>query len=518
MCHMNNECQDNPRSGLGIQSFSSLEVDRPVRSRTRKGPSPTRAQGTRLGSRSMPQDNPHDVIARASFPTALFSGLFLSLLIPVVLVGVTDSSSAEGKGTYQLVVLILAGLRFAWLLGSSRRHLYETTIWLFIYVFLGMAPFIQQRLAIDPSTTPNVSQEYVNQASAVVIVGCIALMLGSYFGSRWGLRTVAPSPRVSPRRVRLFVGSMILISSYYIFTIGVGNFFISRTDFGAVRVARWPDTTVAVLISGIVTMGLLVAFIALMQLGRENAVHGKKPARATQILILILLLVCVNPISSPRYVFGTVALAILGALGAYSSLAKFRLVAGGAMVALVFAFPAADAFRRTTEASLGLETPLQSMLAGDFDAFAQIVNTIELVASEGITWGYQALGVALFWVPSSLWGSKPLDSGIVIADFKGYEFTNLSAPLWAEFYLNFGWAGVGVGMLLVGYLARRLDESSELSLRLHSDPSILACILPFYSLILLRGSLLQAVAYASVAVLCARFVSEKRSESTFVIK
>ena len=149
------------------------------------------------------------------------------------------------------------------------------------------------------------------------------------------------------------------------------------------------------------------------------------------------------------------------------------------------------------------------MLAGDFDAFAQIVNTVELVATEGVTWGYQALGVILFWVPSSFWNSKPLDSGIVIANFKGYDFTNLSAPLWSEFYLNFGWVGVAIGMLLVGYVARRLDESSELSLRLHSEPSILACILPFYSLILLRGSLLQAVAYASVAILCAWFISER---------
>ena len=63
----------------------------------------------------------------------------------------------------------------------------------------------------------------------------------------------------------------------------------------------------------------------------------------------------------------------------------------------------------------------------------------------GMQWGRQLLGALLFFVPSAVWSGKPLASGIFIANYliANYSmwFTNLSAPLIAEGYLDFGPGG-----------------------------------------------------------------------------
>jgi hypothetical protein len=117
------------------------------------------------------------------------------------------------------------------------------------------------------------------------------------------------------------------------------------------------------------------------------------------------------------------------------------------------------------------------------------VNTLEFKNEIGTLFSNQFLGPLLFFVPRQTWPDKPLDTGIVLANFKGYAFSNLSAPMWAEFYISFSLIGLLLLFLLVGAYLRRLDLSFELR-----GTSISAMFFPgaLYSLILLRGSLLQA--------------------------
>ncbi|XGU20949.1 hypothetical protein ACETU7_12210 [Rhodococcus sp. 3Y1] len=64
-------------------------------------------------------------------------------------------------------------------------------------------------------------------------------------------------------------------------------------------------------------------------------------------------------------------------------------------------------------------------------------------------------------------------------------------------------------MVALGLIAGIQDRRIELSLRQSRAPTILACILPFYLIILLRGSLLQAMSYFLVIIGCAFFVSRR---------
>jgi hypothetical protein len=218
-----------------------------------------------------------------------------------------------------------------------------------------------------------------------------------------------------------------------------------------------------------------------------------------------------NPVANARYTAGTVYLAVLTSLGLVATRPRFRAVIAGFVVSVILLFPLADAYRSTDTSPVQGIDPVAALTTGDFDAFAQVVNTVQYVQEHGITYGYQALGPLVFWIPRDLWPQKPVDTGILIAESRGHAFTNLSAPLWAELFINGGWLLLVAGMVVFGMLVRRWDNRLVQRMRTYPTPGVLSCILPFYLLIVLRGSLLQATSSLVVIVLCAWFVRDGRA-------
>ncbi len=141
-------------------------------------------------------------------------------------------------------------------------------------------------------------------------------------------------------------------------------------------------------------------------------------------------------------------------------------------------------------------------LSTHYDAWANIYSSLEMVQRNGMSGGKQLAGALLFYVPSNWWPGKPLATGIEIGNFLmtyyTMWFTNLSAPLVAEGFLDFGWLGV------VGYAAglAALVKGIE-SWAAPGRPVLVQAVavyLSFFLVFLLRGSLMIAVAYGSGAM------------------
>lgn len=398
---------------------------------------------------------------------------------------------------------MLSGARLAWLVGVGAQRIAEGMVWVFAYVFLGIAPMVQSRTLTDPATTPDIWHQFDQATFWAVAVGLTAFSVGCLAGGS------QPPPRWLPRTVRsggvtLLAGAGLAASLYFVTRVGPPMLFLSREELDWAASAVWPNSTTAAIVRACASMPLLVTFVALVRQGRDR---GHPWFRRTVVpgCVLIVLLVVVNPISSPRYVFGTVALSVVAALGLLATRARFRATVLAAVGGLLLVFPLADAFRRAGYADAGFD-PVGDLTTGDFDAWPQISNALMYLSQHGSTEGRQGLGVLLFWVPRSIWEGKPVDTGVLLAEFRGYSFTNLSAPLWAELLINGGWVALVVGMAAFGWVVRRWDNRTVAELADRPVPGVLACILPFYMLILLRGSLLQATATLAVILLCAWFV------------
>lgn len=428
--------------------------------------------------------------------------------VPLWIIAVTDTPRGSAwAGAY--VAAAIAGARFAWLMTIAQRRLFEMTTWLFFYVFLGIAAMVQLRQGVDPDTTKYLNHNYDWAAVGIVIVAEMALLAGLTLGR--GPSAAAAAPRRVIDRTRTVLYSVVVIGGAlaYASLIGFSMLFAARSVRGAAASQAFGDDVVGTVVRGFVTFGLLVAVVAQIYNWRERREQGKKRTVFLITISTIVLVFMVNPIASPRYVFGVVALGLLGAWGAYSTLRRYRLASVSSIAGIILLFPVLDSFRHAT-GEIEAVDPIAAFQSGDFDAFAQIINTLEYVTAHGPTWGYQLLGVPLFWVPRSVWPSKPVDTGIFLAEFKGYWFTNLSAPLPAELFINGSWLLLVVGMIAFGVMIRRLDRGSQLG-GSTGFPTVLGCIVPFYMILLLRGSLLQAMANLAVILVSWWFVSRRAS-------
>lgn len=450
-----------------------------------------------------------------------FAFLTLSGFVPLLMVAATRGAD-QPAWPLALLSTILAGARFAWVVSSASRRLYEMATWLFCYLFFGLAPLAQLRTGTDPSTTPALIHEYDTTALSIGIAFQLCLIVGSFFARKSDPRPddlglqVGTVRRIHRGRLIFATLALLAVSVFYASRIGFASVLASRNDRSVAAATAFGDDVVTTVLAALVSLGLLIAVVGLLQDRRERQLRSQRGGWFLLLCSAGMLLFLVNPFGSPRFVLVTVYLGVLAAVGIFGRPGRFRWVSLVALSAMVFVFPILDSFRRSTDSISEGVDPITSLLRGDYDSYAQTVNTVMYVDQNGITWGNQLLGVLLFWVPRSLWPGKPYDTGIFLADFRGYGFNNLSAPLPAELYINFGWTGVIVGSILLGMLLRRLDASSERRLRAIGLPTILGCALPFYMVLLLRGSLLQAASNLVVMLVVWWFITTPRADLTRV--
>lgn len=151
-----------------------------------------------------------------------------------------------------------------------------------------------------------------------------------------------------------------------------------------------------------------------------------------------------NPISNPRFWFLTVLFSLLFTVFPVSA-AFYRVALSlGVIVALVV-FPFADRFRYDDANYRPVQTtsPLEPLALKDYDQVGMFANTITYVRSgSGHTFGRQMAGSLLFAVPRSVWPDKPMDTGVMVGQWMGATNTNLSSPVWAELWIDFGPVGM----------------------------------------------------------------------------
>jgi hypothetical protein len=180
------------------------------------------------------------------------------------------------------------------------------------------------------------------------------------------------------------------------------------------------------------------------------------------------------------------------------------------VLSMVVVFPVSSLFTHNHQQTLGALSMSQvwdeielHYFSINYDSWANIYTSVEIVKVHGLQWGHQLLGSILFFVPSSIWTGKPLATGIFLADYliANYSmwFTNLSAPLAAEGYLDFGFAGViayagglAVFVAFLNRFARRRDKWLPLPMAIYTS---------VFLMIVMRGSLMIAMGFAGAAFL-----------------
>ena len=168
---------------------------------------------------------------------------------------------------------------------------------------------------------------------------------------------------------------------------------------------------------------------------------------------------------------------------------------------LVIIFPLVNVFRSLAigEVNIGqafaqvFASLVSDLTEGHYDAYTMFMLIQEYVEEAGLSYGGQLLGVVLFWVPRAFWPGKPVGSGQTAAEFFGWDFTNLSCPLPAEGYVNFGILGVVLFAVLFSLIVRKADNVFW-----RGRSVFMKIVYPFvvpFVFFLMRGDLLSSLAY-----------------------
>jgi hypothetical protein len=202
------------------------------------------------------------------------------------------------------------------------------------------------------------------------------------------------------------------------------------------------------------------------------------------------------PLSLTRFILFERIIALLYMTFDLSKVRVKKYAAVVAVASVFTLFPLIDYLGRGDVSQEFHLDPLSYMAeGGDLDGLQSTLNVYEMVQSEGLSWGYRLLGAILSYVPRDVWPTKPYSTGTSAAVSAGYDFTNLSAPLISEIYVDFGIVGVTIIPFFIGWIIIVLDRRAAIlgRERGHILEKFFLGALIGYETIFLRGSLISII-------------------------
>jgi hypothetical protein len=389
------------------------------------------------------------------------------------------------------------------------------SFWVYIYIMFGVAAGPQ----IGRQWWPWPGQYSDDQITLAYLMLWLGILLYLYFYRAAGRRTALRSPedRKGPDAswvpLLWFAGSVAVLSLAAVVLLWTAgqDFFALRQTYTLFLITRYGTEAFGLILLVTRTLPLLALLWVILEL-RANA-RRPLPRRGVAVIVLILLIVLAltsNPINSARWWLGTVGLSIL--LAYFGTRQWMKAFLGiGVIVAYIFVYPISDLFRNATSLNDTLyytewsrDALFSNFISGDYDSLQQILNSLTYVSERGIVFGRQILGLLAFWIPRRLWPAKPIDTGVLLAEYMSYNFTNLSSSLWVEGFMNFGYLGVAAFLGFWGRVCGSLDKVFNEGLLLNRarqwQTAIFFFMVPGQHLFL-RGSLLVAAVYLFIPIL-----------------
>jgi hypothetical protein len=387
----------------------------------------------------------------------------------------------------------------------------DLIVFIFNWMFLDLAPKVQ--LISMPQRLINTSTVTIDGVAVTNLVCALFMIAFTLFYAFLSKRAENPPPGdAAPvdSRQEFTAGAVGLAVFVCVIVVGLA----APRAYAAVENIEAATPTSLVINRFL----LFLPTATLLILLHETVRSGRKVlfSRACALLLLLLLVIITeNPYTEKRNAIGPVYIGLLLVLfqNWFATRSRRLLLLVGSMVAV---FPAIAIFTHNHQQSLSdvslnqfSDQIADHYFSINYDSWANIYTAIEVVKVHGLQWGHQLLGSLLFFVPSSIWSAKPLATGIFLADYliANYSmwFTNLSAPLVAEGYLDFGPAGVVAYAAATAWFVVFLNK-----LALRRDGWVafpMATYASVFLMIVLRGSLMIALGFAAAAFLSFCFAS-----------
>jgi hypothetical protein len=427
------------------------------------------------------------------------------VLIEIIFINSLASAGMEFVFSSAAVTLaLLIQLRFA--VRPAAASPADMVVFMFNWLFLDLAPKVQ--LMSMPQRLINTSTVAVDRVALTNLV-CALFMVAftlfyAFLSKRAEVRPAeaAAEPAGPPREFTAGAVGLAVVVCVCVVAIAAPKAYASIEN----SIAASPASLV---------MNRCLLFLpsaTLLILLHETVRSGRKllfSRVCVLLLLLLLVLITENPYTEKRNALGPlyIALLLVAFPKFFAAWARRMLLLVGGMVLI---FPVITIFTHNHQQSLAdvsltevSDRLVDHYFSINYDSWANIYTAIEIAGAHGVQWGHQLLGSLLFFVPSSVWSGKPLATGIFLGNYLivNYSmwFTNLSAPLIAEGYLDFGFVGVILYAGAAAFAVTLLNKIAGRTGKWVSFP--LAVYGAVFLMIVLRGSLMIALGFAAAALL-----------------
>ncbi|WP_343698274.1 hypothetical protein [Caulobacter sp.] len=365
---------------------------------------------------------------------------------------------------------------------------------LFLLVVVCLPGLIHSATGTFPFFRRDYSDEAVTAAAIMMLLFMIFFTAG--LAITWSLPKLSLRRKSytadSPRALAL-VALFIALAAFAILRIGADNILSSR---GEAVIRR--DPIEAMVLTGGRYAGFFILWINIFMIR-----SGKRAWLYAIPFSVLAFLVMANPISTPRtFTIGFAIITLITFIPFNQSRIKVYTASFYAL-ALSVALPLLNQISRGSRGGRYFVSPKEYFTSsGDLDSFQSIVNVYVWIDNAGLQLGRQIISAALVFIPRAIWAGKGFPTGQQAAAFNGYPYTNISAPLPAEFFSDFGWIGVVIGSLTAGWLVGICDRQATIA----RQQNRITALLPFataaaFSGIVMRGSLISIGALVGYVIL-----------------
>jgi len=405
-----------------------------------------------------------------------------------------------------LIVLFLVLLMFTYLLSSTEQSLFLCVFFVFFYLFFWLAPVLQSKNLFFPNTMPFDERLVIKTNALVFLFGVSVFFFRFLLKNNFSKISSFTSPRRWPGREVFHI--------YFFFTLFVllvfGPNLFSITTLRQANLEISAQSVGLILSKFVYNIPLFLVYYLLL----EPSVTKGRRKWWFLFFALVIVLLFKNPFTEKRNALGPIYLSFFfiffkekfkGNLG-YLTILLFSL-------AVLFPLTTAITHTKIILSEVSFTSILFNMDLKEhfyqlhYDAWSQVMASIKYVEIYGSTFGYQLLGALFFFVPRSIWPTKPVGSGHFIVEKLlsvkySLNFPNVSCPFLGEGYINFGVLGVFLFTLILAFLSIICDlYESKKDFRL-----VFSIYTSFHMFFMLRGDLMSSFAYLIATLVAIYFL------------
>lgn len=328
---------------------------------------------------------------------------------------------------------------------------FNMMFWLFNLFFFGVAPLLQYWTNIY-SWNFNPNDKDIINTNILIVIWLICYVFTNKFTN--GKKQISQSNSyIIDERLNILLIISILITLYYLIVIGLRNIVIRGNNRDVSL-----DQTMFLLTVHIFHNIVLATFVLfIIKLQKEK----KKDIRI--YLIGVCFIISCFPTGLARNMMASFYVGLLIIL--FNEKKRSRWISVILIFGLILIFPVINIFRNENSLISGdIENSIISRIqseytSGDYDAHQMFISIQNATKYYGLSYGKQFLGALFFFIPRSIWTSKPYGTGRTAFELTSQHwYTNVSAPLISEAWVNFGIVGIVIVGILLGYIVKKLDS------------------------------------------------------------